>query len=289
LLQKKAKDLMKFAAVFDHLCEMSENLPLPEFYDILLKKTGFEEHYKKQGVEGQTRLENILEMRSNLVNFSDECEQTGEVPSLSAFVESISLFTDTDRYEEATDTVGMLTVHSAKGLEWNTVFIAGMEENIFPSYRSIDDPTQLEEERRLAYVAITRARKNLYITHTSNRMLYGRTQYNTSSRFIREIDKSCTQKEGERPCKATELDTEYEKTAAYSLQSQLADRKEKKSDILIKFTSGERVKHPKFGEGMVISAKEISGDWLLEITFDNVGTKKIMAKFAKIEHIDGEI
>jgi DNA helicase-2/ATP-dependent DNA helicase PcrA len=287
LLQKKAKELIKFTAIYDYLCEMSEKLPLPEFYDALLKKTGFEEHYKKQGIEGETRLENILEMRSNLVNFLSECENTGDEPTLTLFVESISLFTDTDRYEESTDVASMLTVHSAKGLEWNTVFIAGMEENIFPSYRSIDEPTELEEERRLAYVAITRARDRLYITHTSNRMLYGRTQYNTSSRFIREIDKSCIEKEGEKVCKVPELNTEYEKTAAYSLQSQLADRKEKKNSTAVTYTAGERVNHPKFGVGMVISAKEISGDWLLEISFDTVGTKKIMAKFAKIEHIDG--
>jgi DNA helicase-2/ATP-dependent DNA helicase PcrA len=289
LLAKKAKELTKFAATFDYLREMSVIKPLPDFYDILLKKTGFEEHYKKQGVEGQTRLENILEMRSNLVGFMDECEKTGEEPTLATFTESISLFTDTDRYEDADDTVNMLTIHSAKGLEWKNVFIAGMEENIFPSYRSTEEQTELEEERRLAYVAITRAKERLYITHTTSRMLYGRTQYNTSSRFLREIDKACIEKEGETVKKLSETGPEYEKTAAYSLQSQLADRKEKKTGQNTEFKPGERIKHPKFGFGMVISAKEVGGDWLLEISFDTVGTKKIMAKYAKIEHFDGDV
>jgi DNA helicase-2/ATP-dependent DNA helicase PcrA len=284
MLSKKAKELRRFAETYDSVKIASEAIPLPEFYDLLLKKTGFEDYYKRQGETGETRLQNIMEMRSNLVNFADECERNGDDPTLFAFVESISLFVDTDKYEESTETVSMLTVHSAKGLEWNTVIIAGMEENIFPSYRSIEDQSELEEERRLAYVAITRARQRLYITHTSNRLLYGRTQYNTPSRFLREIDKACIEKEGERDCKVVDPNTEFEKTAAYSLQSQLADRKEKKTAPVSEFLPGERINHPKFGGGMVISAKEVGGDCLLEISFDTVGTKKIMAKFAKIEH-----
>jgi DNA helicase-2/ATP-dependent DNA helicase PcrA len=286
MLSKKAKELRRFAETFDSLKTASDGLPLPEFYDLFLKKTGFEDFYKRQGEAGETRLQNILEMRSNLVNYTEECEENGEVPTLFSFIESISLFTDTDKFEDSTETVSMLTVHSAKGLEWNTVFIAGMEENIFPSYRSIEDPTELEEERRLAYVAITRARKRLYITHTSNRLLYGRTQYNTPSRFLREIDKACIEKEGEKDCKVIDPNTEFEKTAAYSLQSQLADRKEKKTAPVSGFLPGERINHPKFGGGMVISAKEVGGDFLLEISFDTVGTKKIMAKYAKIERVN---
>jgi DNA helicase-2/ATP-dependent DNA helicase PcrA len=285
MLSKKAKELRRFAETFDGLKTSSEALPMPEFYDLFLKKTGIEDFYKRQGEAGETRLQNILEMRSNIVNFIDECEESGDEPTLFSFVESISLFTDTDKFEESTETVSMLTVHSAKGLEWDTVFIAGMEENIFPSYRSIEDPNELEEERRLAYVAITRARKRLFITHTSNRLLYGRTQYNTPSRFLREIDKACIEKEGEMSCKVFDPNTEFEKAAAYSLQSQLADRKEKNPPSVSGFLPGERINHPKFGEGMVISAKEVGGDCLLEISFDSVGTKKIMAKFAKIEHI----
>jgi DNA helicase-2/ATP-dependent DNA helicase PcrA len=287
LLHKKSKELMRFAAMIDTLSDQSKKLPLPEFYDLLVKKTGIEEQYKNKGEEGLSRIQNILEMRSNFVNFENDCEASGEEATLSYFVESISLFTDSDKFEETTDTVDILSVHKAKGLEWDKLFVVGMEEDLFPFYLSAKDPILLEEERRLAYVAITRARKRLYITRAASRMLYGRTQNNPPSRFLREIDKTCIEKEGETQCKVTDQNTDYEKTAAYSLQSQLADRKEKKCSETVSYVQGERVNHPKFGAGMVISAKETGGDWLLEILFDSVGTKKIMAKYAKIEHMDG--
>jgi DNA helicase-2/ATP-dependent DNA helicase PcrA len=287
LLLKKSKELMKFAAMIDSLCEQSTVLPLPEFYDLLLKKTGIKEQYNNKGEEGISRIENILEMRSNFVNFENEAKETGEAATLSRFVESISLFADSDKYEAQSDMVEILSVHKAKGLEWEYLFVVGMEEDIFPHYQSQAEESLIEEERRLAYVAITRAKKRLYITRAASRMLYGRTQNNPPSRFLREIDKNCIEKEGETLSKVFDQSTEYEKTAAYSLQSQLADRKEKKSNAVASFTPGERVNHPKFGKGMVISAKETGGDWLLEISFDSVGTKKIMAKYAKIEHLDG--
>ena len=136
-----------------------------------MEVSGYRAFLKSQGEEGEMRLDNIEELKSTMVKYSEEAEE----PSLSGFLEEISLFTDVDNLEEDGDYVVMMTIHSSKGLEFPTVFVAGMEENIFPSQRSImESEAEVEEERRLAYVAITRAKKELYLLHSSERMLYGR-------------------------------------------------------------------------------------------------------------------
>ena len=180
-----------------------------------------------------------------------------------------------------------MTMHSAKGLEFDNVFVAGMEENLFPSAKSMESEADIEEERRLAYVAYTRARKKLYITIATERMLYGKTDRNRTSRFVKEIPPELKEK-------LTDIDMAARQAAegnafgdvrSMSLQQQLAMKKTAKTGSGEEFAPGDRVAHKIFGEGTVITASKIANDTLLEIAFDSKGTKKIMANFAKIKKV----
>ena len=185
--------------------------------------------------------------------------------------------------------VTLMTMHSAKGLEFENVFIVGAEENIFPAYRSLVDMYELEEDRRLCYVAITRAKRRLYITTAASRLLYGQTQHNKISRFVEEIPeeykkmndntKRQTPAGGERTYGGRKQSTYLQdRTAAQEAKAAAAAPAES-------FAPGDRVSHKKFGEGTVISAAPLGSDTLLEISFDESGTKKLAAKFAKITKI----
>ena len=182
------------------------------------------------------------------------------------------------------DRVSLMTMHSAKGLEFDTVFLVGAEDNIFPSYRSINDPAEMEEERRLAYVAITRAKRSLYVTHTSYRVLYGQTMRNRLSTFIREIPENLIEKSGERVRSATP----WKKPEKPNYLAQEAAKMVTKPAPVVTgtvFASGDRVKHNVFGQGTVADAKRMGNDTMLTINFDNGQTKKVMANFARIEKL----
>ncbi|MCM1522896.1 MAG: UvrD-helicase domain-containing protein [Ruminococcus sp.] len=286
-LSKKSASLMKTADMFESIAKASETLPIDELFDMILEKSGYAAMLKTQGDEGAVRLENIEELKSNILTYMQEREGTEEEPTLSGFLEEISLYTDTDKLTADADAVCMMTMHSAKGLEFPTVFIVGMEDGIFPSLRSAGDPDDLEEERRLAYVGITRAREKLYITYAKQRMLFGTTQRNIQSRFIKEIDKECIDKI-DGTAEAVTMQTDdgiILPVHNYNLQSHLASKKMEtfKKSQSMDFKVGDRVKHNKFGEGTVTMTKEMGNDHLLEISFDGgIGTKKIMAKYAKI-------
>lgn len=284
VLKKRVPALQKFASIIDTLTDKADVLPFDEFLDLLLDKTGYLEYLKSLGEDGETRLENIEELKSSMIAYSKEAEE----PSLNGFLEEIALFTDVDKYEPEQDVVLMMTMHSAKGLEFNNVFIVGCEEGVFPGVRSINsvDPTELEEERRLAYVAITRARKRLYMTSADRRMLFGSTMNNTCSRFLNEIDFSLIDKQV-----SSALSTEFglnkvENLSSMPLQKQLAKSEKRKLMPSEKnFSIGERIRHNIFGEGTVLSITKMANDSLMEIAFDKVGTKKLMANFAKIQKI----
>ena len=173
VLSKKVAHLKKFALMIDELTDAVKTMQLDEFFDLLLQKTGYADYLKNMGEEGKIRLENVQELKSNILKYMKE----SELPSLENFLEEVSLYADAEQTETAPDTVSMMTIHAAKGLEFKTVFLIGMEENIFPSARSINslDENDLEEERRLAYVAITRAKKQLCVSTTDRRMLFGMT------------------------------------------------------------------------------------------------------------------
>ena len=282
LLSKKAGVLKAAAEMFSELQSASEEMPLDEFFDFLLERTGYLEYMKSLGDDGLTKLENISELKSTIVSYISESDE----PSLNEFLEEISLYTDLDKMDADTDAVVMMTVHSAKGLEFNNVFAIGMEDGIFPSGRCLNSDSEIEEERRLAYVAITRARKRLYLSSAAQRMLFGTTQRNTTSRFIREIDKTLIDKHDNTIIAKTDKPPVTNASSSISLQQQIAKIKTAKpSDLPANtvYSVGEKVMHNIFGEGTILSVKKMANDAMLEIAFDKVGTKKIMANFAKIK------
>lgn len=282
MLSKKSTVLVSAANMFIELQKASEELPLDEFFDIMLEKTGILEYMQSLGDEGLTRIENIKELKSTVKTYIAESEE----PSLNGFLEEISLYTDLDKMDADTDAVVMMTIHSAKGLEFKNVFAAGMENGIFPSIHAMDSEEDLEEERRLAYVEITRAREQLYVSSCARRMIFGSTQHNASSRFIKEIDPELIEKHDNTIVDNTPVPPVV-KVGSISFQEQLAQNKaiSKNAASPDDYSVGERLCHNVFGEGVVLSVKKMGNDAMLEIAFDKVGTKKIMANYAKLTKI----
>ncbi len=283
-IAKKSKALKEVAAMFDRLTALSEELPLDELLDRILTASGYSRMLQAAGDEGLARLDNIQELKSTMAEYTENAEE----PSLSGFLEEISLYTDIDSLETNPDSVSLMTIHAAKGLEFPVVFVAGMEENLFPSMRSMESEAEIEEERRLAYVAVTRAKKKLYLVHCASRMLYGSTNHNAVSRFVREIPAQYIAKLEESGL-TDKLTADYRggSIASLSLQEQLASKRKMQETASgqINFKVGDRVRHNIFGEGTVLSAVVMSSDTMLEVAFEKVGTKKIMAKFAKIKKL----
>lgn len=281
VLSKKVAHLKKFALMIDELTDAVKTMQLDEFFDLLLQKTGYADYLKNMGEEGKIRLENVQELKSNILKYMKE----SELPSLENFLEEVSLYADAEQTETAPDTVSMMTIHAAKGLEFKTVFLIGMEENIFPSARSINslDENDLEEERRLAYVAITRAKKQLCVSTTDRRMLFGMTTSNPRSRFLGEIQGDCMEQVQSKKNVAAGT-RKVEMVQSISLQQQLASRRnhhpQKTVEKSVNYSVGTRVRHKIFGEGTILSITDMANDSMLEIGFDQVGTKKVMANFA---------
>ena len=281
VLSKKVAHLKKFALMIDELTDAVKTMQLDEFFDLLLQKTGYADYLKNMGEEGKIRLENVQELKSNILKYMKE----SELPSLENFLEEVSLYADAEQTETAPDTVSMMTIHAAKGLEFKTVFLIGMEENIFPSARSINslDENDLEEERRLAYVAITRAKKQLCVSTTDRRMLFGMTTSNPRSCFLGEIQGDCMEQVQSKKNIAAGT-RKVEMVQSISLQQQLASRRnhhpQKTAAKSVNYSVGTRVRHKIFGEGTILSVTDMANDSMLEIGFDQVGTKKVMANFA---------
>lgn len=285
-LAKKTTALKNAYAMFDLLTEKSEELPLDEFLDLLLDKTGYLE-YLKTLENGDTKIENVEELRSSMVKYMQEADE----PSLGGFLEEVALYTEADRDDGTDDKVTLMTVHSAKGLEYENIFVIGMDDGIFPSSRSFDSEEDMEEERRLAYVAITRAKKRLYLTNASQRMLFGQTQRNITSRFMREIGSELMEKHDNAAAMRSQMsenDNSVTEVHSTTLQQQLARNKLHAGTApkeAVTYTAGEKVSHNVFGEGTILSVKKMANDSMLEIAFDKVGTKKIMANFAKLKKL----
>lgn len=284
-LSRKASVLMPLAQMFEHLTDISEIVSLEELLDELMEVSGYRAFLKSQGDEGEMRLENIEELKSTMIKYSEEAEE----PSLSGFLEEISLFTDVDDLDQDGDYVVMMTIHSSKGLEFPTVFVVGMEENIFPSQRSMESEVEIEEERRLAYVAITRAKRELYLTHSNERILFGVTNRNRKSRFLEELPDDLLNEESEGLIQPLGMEREYREANSDSnmlnMQMAFKRRSETKTASDQNFEVGNRVSHNIFGEGTVLTAKKMANDTMLEIAFDTKGTKKIMANFARIKKL----
>ena len=262
-----------------------------ELIDEVSVSSGYMGMLIRAGEEEKDRIENIGE----LISTARQYEESAEEPSLSEFLEDVALVSDIDRYDETANAVILMTIHSAKGLEFPIVFIPGMEEGIFPGYQAIFDPSEIEEERRLAYVAITRAKRSLYMTCAHERMLNGSTQYNQPSRFIGEIpDELCSVEDYAKPRVSYKFSDDGSFTyvgkkntytkPSYSAgtYSSYAKKTAAAPSVGESFSEGDRVRHSSFGAGTVLSVKKMGGDMLYEIKFDKVGVKKLMATYARL-------
>ena len=282
-LEKAAGKFKQFSNMIEQLDQLLEDgMDLPEFYDDLLSRTGYIAMLEaKPTEENKTRIENVRELKSSIQAYV----QNAEVPSLAGFLEEIALYTDIEEYNDGDDAVVMMTMHSAKGLEFPHVFLVGFEDGLFPGMRAIGDYEEMEEERRLCYVAITRAKETLTISYAKQRMLYGRTNAALASRFLKEIPESVVQRKGGY----------YKQESATnrygSFQYQTPSFQSAKKEIptftaqtaktpMLELNKGDMVQHTAFGRGMVLSVLKMGGDALLEIAFDDIGTKKLMSKTA---------
>ena len=311
-LKKSAARLGQFTDLIGQLSGLAGAMDLTEFYDQVVLRTGYGEMLKsKNDVESSTRLENVRELSTSIQNYLGEAEDT---PSLAGFLDEIALYTDLDSHDPNEDAVVMMTMHSAKGLEFPVVFVVGMEEGIFPGTRCLGDPEEMEEERRLCYVALTRAKQRLYLTCAGRRMLFGRTNANLPSRFTEEIPPELMEQSGhsyhsrmsaweddfdQRP-RVTVFPRDQQPqwrrpepprpVGYYSPASSGASAGRGKpaaaagsaggSAPAAGYAKGDLVDHKAFGRGMVLSVQKMGGDALLEIAFDKVGTKRMMLKSA---------
>jgi DNA helicase-2/ATP-dependent DNA helicase PcrA len=284
-LEKSANKLLQFSNMIEDLAALlDDGLTLPEFYDQLMERSGYIAMLEaKPTEENKTRLENIRELKSSINAYV----QNADVPTLAGFLEEIALYTDLEQYNEGDDAVVMMTMHSAKGLEFPNVFIVGFEDGLFPGMRAIGDREEMEEERRLCYVAITRAKKKLHISYARQRMLYGKTSASLASRFLREIPEDIIlRKGGYQNASAYNPVKRYDDyvTNANRYQQIAKPKSYLSSDTqnttYLELHKGDMVQHTAFGKGMVLSVLKMGNDALLEIAFDDLGTKKLMAKTA---------
>ena len=299
-LKSSASKLMQFTAMIDELSVYADEAELHDLFEKVLEDTGYMAALKSLGEEGADRIENVNELLSNIVNY----ERENENASLSGFLEEISLITDMDREEEDDNQrVSLMTMHTAKGLEYPVVYIIGVEEGIFPGNQSIyAGESEIEEERRLAYVGITRAKERLFISNAYQRMLFGRTERMRESRFIGEINRELIERKMSNEMQSYGYGS-YNNNNSYSRNnygdtkvSYYEPKKPTSTPIArsssfgptqnkTNYSVGERVKHKTFGEGMITSVTNMGNDSMLEIAFDSVGTKKVMANFARLEKI----
>ena len=284
-LEKSAAKFKQFSEIIEGLAKLlDDGMDLPAFYDEVLVRTGYVNMLEsKPTEENKTKLENVRELKSSINAYVENAD----TPTLSGFLEEIALYTDIEEYNDTDDAVVMMTMHSAKGLEFPHVFMVGLEEGLFPGMRAIGDQEEMEEERRLCYVAITRAMKTLTISYARQRMLYGRTNAAMPSRFLKEVPEDITVRKGGYPRRDyfAQTSTAYAQreftpnSKSYYRESVSAMASTPKA-VPIELNKGDMVNHTAFGRGMVLSVIQMGGDALLEIAFDNIGTKKLMAKAA---------
>lgn len=290
-LSRAATKLKSFVALIDGLmeAEQSGDYSLAELYNLILEHTDYEKYLKTEKDNPDVRIENIEELSSNIIKFE---EDYAEEASLSNFLEEISLQTDIDNYDAEADSSVMMTLHSAKGLEFPVVFIAGLEEGVFPSIATTMNPDELNEERRLAYVGITRAKEKLYITKAKSRMLMGHTSYNKVSRFVNEIPPELLNYTGEKKTFAS-TNGFSASSSHISIGAGSKFTPNKSFNTFTKpavksgtvYKKGDCVFHKVFGKGMIMKTEKMGNDTMLEVAFDKAGTKTLMANFSKMEKI----
>ncbi|HBB37285.1 MAG: ATP-dependent DNA helicase PcrA [Candidatus Moranbacteria bacterium GW2011_GWC1_45_18] len=263
----KMDAIAKFGAQIERLRSEAGRATIIDLMDSILTETGYQKLLLSEGEVGQIRFENVRE----LFTVAEKYKKEEGLEGLNMFLEEVALMASTDNIDSKSGLVHLMTLHSAKGLEFNTVFIAGMEEGLFPHSRALLDERELEEERRLAYVGITRAKKRIYLLWATTRNIFGSTRVNVASRFLDDIP--------------AELKADFEEFRAFPKvrkgKAGLFEEKKEKSLALEKFKDGERVRHSIFGEGIVISTK----DDIVTVAFMKEGLKKISAKFGKLKKI----
>ncbi len=276
-LKRSSAKLIEFTNMIESFSELLTRESPSSVFISLLDETGYKASLLNDKEKGEERIQNLDELNSNLIRFKEENPES----DLSDFLEEVALLTDIDNYNSDADAVVLMTLHSSKGLEFPVVFIPGMEEGVFPGMQSLYDSSEIEEERRLAYVGITRAKKKLYLLNTRSRMIFGSTKYNRPSRFLEELPADCceTMVKPRRTIqnKPTAITT---KPVANGFGSGFNTATKKTSE---QFIVGEQVVHRVFGKGMIISLRPMGNDVLMEIAFEKVGTKKIMANMGAVK------
>lgn len=306
-LAKASERLLSFVSLIESL--RRAECPPSALIGLVFEKTGYKAMLEAEGEISKSRIDSVNEFVSAAVEYESRSED--EV-TLSGFLEEVALVSDVDRYDDDADAVVLMTIHSAKGLEFPTVFLAGAEDGVFPGMQSILEPSEMSEERRLAYVAITRAKQQLYLTHTSERTMYGKTVSNPLSRFVREeIPEELVKRDAPAPrFTPAGMRTQSSPLQAQRVQSRTAsaptfggefsrradtsakvaptarrERADAASFGVTRFPNGTRVRHGIFGAGTVVSSREMGGDILYEVAFDSGTTKKLMATYAKLTKI----
>ena len=308
-LKSSAAKLKPFTDMIEEMRRRLPDCPLPEFYDYVCERSGYAPALReKDDVESRGRLENVQELKSSILTYLENAE--GTEPSLSGFLDEIALYTDLDSRADGDNCVTMMTMHAAKGLEFPQVFVVGMEEGLFPGNRAMGDGAEMEEERRLCYVAMTRAREKLTLTNARQRTLYGRTTPCMPSRFLNEIPEENMEwlsKPQPRSESWEERDSDYSdrgygsyggygqrsaapvvtrrepaepKAGALRSAAGASKAAPKAAAPRMQIQAGETVEHDAFGRGLVLSVRAMGGDALVEVAFDSVGTKKLMLKMA---------
>lgn len=283
-LKTAVKKLEGFAVIMEELIKLKDTIPLTQLITRILNDTGYLAMLQVENtIENQSRCENIDEFMNVAAEFEQNLDYNG---TLSEFLESVTLISDVDSYDEDEDAAVMMTIHSAKGLEFPVVFLAGLEEGLFPGLRSIGNEEDIEEERRLCYVAITRAKERLYITKSQSRTVYGKTSPAQPSRFFKEIPKEFLQDETPLRTKVKEYTRGNRSMGDYfDGKPDYATVSQQEASGDISFNKGDRVEHRKFGEGTVLSVKQFGSDAILEIDFDSIGHKQLMAAFARLKKL----
>lgn len=297
---RSASKLMNFTKMIRDFQECIENgMGLNDLLQEVLDVTKYLDYLQEEPETYEDRVNNIKELSSMFIKYEEESEDA----NLSEFLEDVALISDIDSYNEDEDAVVLMTLHSAKGLEFPVVFIPGMEEGIFPGNQSMFSEEDLEEERRLAYVGITRAKKKLYLISSQQRMLYGQTSRNMPSRFLREIPSSVIDDQSVVARRSTGFTTprtayanasrnelghsSHNKIGSYTQSSSSAHKFGQAGNAAqknnIEFKVGDTVCHKSFGTGTVLTITPMGGDMLLEVAFDKAGTKKMMANYARLE------
>lgn len=285
------KKLLSFSEIIQSLIKLKDTVTIEDLTGRILNDTGYmPELVMEDTTESKTRIENLGEFISVITEF-EKNEETGN--TLGEFLENISLVSDIDGYDENEDSVVLMTIHSAKGLEFPIVFLSGLEEGLFPGMRSMESDDDIEEERRLCYVAITRAKEQLYITKTISRTIHGKTMPTTASRFFKEIpveyleDKTTLQPKVAKVMQDLGVrNAAAPKKEVYMTKGFGSSVKSSGSTDYSKFKAGDAVEHRTFGRGEILKATPCGNDCILEIQFESIGFKRLMAAFAKVKKIN---